>query len=125
MESDGFKKDDGLRGKYFLLQFDLDIEEDDKPQTEQNILTKSKYPNLLKPDNSGDLIGTEPKFFIEIADNNGQGLGEVVAHIAEVYIKLKQTKLHTEQVMFSSGSIMNQQSYSMTHTLPWYTMFNI
>ena len=67
----------------------------------KEILKKSKYPSLLCPDSNGDLIGTEPKFYMEIEDTNDRGLGEVVSHIAEVYIKVKQHNTKTEQVQKS------------------------
>merc|ERR1712228_529089 len=101
MELDLPKKDDGLRGKYFMLQFDLDAGEDtDKSLEPKEIFKKSTYPSLLCPDSAGDLIGTEPKFYMEIEDTNDRGLGEVVAHIAEVYIKVKQQNTKTEQIDF-------------------------
>ena len=45
-------------------------------------------------------MGTETKYYLEIPDGNGSGLGEAVSHIADVFIKVKQTKEHTEQVLY-------------------------
>jgi len=92
---------DSIQGISFHLEFMLDEHEkvEDNAFYQKNILSKSSVPHLIGG-SGGELQGLDARFYFDIADSNGEGLGEVVGHISEVFIKLKQAKEHTEQIDF-------------------------
>ena len=70
---------------------------------------------MLEPiKNSNELCGTEPKFYLDVPDGP-KALGIVISQISDVFIKLKQAKLRTEEVSISAskGNILQGSFQSL------------
>jgi hypothetical protein len=91
-------EDDGLRGKYFTIMFNLE----EQPTTSAQLLKDTQnLPQDLLTTSNGEYIGKQAKYYMDVPDNNGLGISEVVAYIADVYIKIRQKKEGSEQVYYS------------------------